>query len=122
MQSLVTFDFRELFGRGFAFDLVSCGADIANGTMTTQNFHMKGPSARVSMSGQVDLVRRHRTFTRASNLRWAPFLAPPYHRESGVGPGALILDQILKNPSARRLRLITTSREPGRIEGRAPQG
>src|SRR5207302_2877515 len=51
MQSWITLDFRELFGRGFAFDLVECGVDIANGTMTTKNFRMRGPSAKVTMQG-----------------------------------------------------------------------
>src|SRR5437879_7628083 len=56
MQSWLTLDFRELFGRGFAFDLVECPVDIANGTMATKNFRMRGPSAQVTMHGQVDLV------------------------------------------------------------------
>jgi len=30
--------------------------DIANGTMTTENFRMRGPSAKVTMKGRVDLV------------------------------------------------------------------
>src|SRR6185503_8020273 len=56
MQSWITLDFRDLFGRGFAFDLVSCPVDIAGGTMTTKEFRMKGASAQVTMDGKVDLV------------------------------------------------------------------
>ena len=105
MQSWLTLDFRELFGRGFAFDLVSCNADIASGTMTTQNFHMKGPSAQVSMEGKVDLVNE----TQDLHARVEPSVGDSISAIVLVavnpvwGLGALILDKILKNPFGQAL-------------------
>ena len=105
MQSWLTLDFRELFGRGFAFDLVSCSADIANGTMTTQDFRMRGPSAQVSMSGQVDLVKE----TQDLHARVEPSVGDSLSSivllavNPVWGLGALILDKILKNPLGQAL-------------------
>jgi uncharacterized protein (TIGR02099 family) len=100
MQSWLTLDFRELFGRGFAFDLVSCSAKIDKGTMTTHDFHMKGPSAQVSMDGQVDLVNE----TQDLHARVEPSVGDSLSAilllvvNPVWGLGALILDKILKNP------------------------
>jgi uncharacterized protein (TIGR02099 family) len=100
MQSWLTLDFRDLFGRGFAFDLVSCSADIVNGTMTTKNFRMRGPSAQVSMEGQVDLVHE----TQDLHARVEPSVGNSISSIVAVivnpiwGLGAFILDKILKNP------------------------
>jgi len=100
MQSWLTLDFRELFGRGFAFDLVECPVDIANGTMTTKNFRMRGPSAQVTMRGQVDLVNE----TQDLYARVEPSVGDSISAIVLVavnpvwGLGALILDKILKNP------------------------
>ncbi|HEY6721616.1 MAG TPA: YhdP family protein [Burkholderiales bacterium] len=105
MQSWITLDFRDLFGRGFAFDLVSCSAEIASGTMTTKNFQMKGPSAQVSMDGKVDLVNE----TQDLHARVEPSVgaAIPSLLLIIVNPvwglGALILDKILKNPLGQAL-------------------
>jgi uncharacterized protein (TIGR02099 family) len=100
LQSWLTLDFRELFGRGFAFDLVSCSADIASGTMSTKDFKMRGPSAQVQMDGQVDLVHE----TQDLHARVEPSVGNSISSIVAVivnpiwGLGAFILDKILKNP------------------------
>ena len=105
MQSWLTLDFRELFGRGFAFDLVECPVDIANGTMTTKNFRMRGPSAQVQMDGQVDLVNE----TQDLHARVEPSVGNSISSILAVvvnpiwGLGAFILDKILKNPVGQAL-------------------
>ena len=105
MQSWITLDFRELFGRGFAFDLVECGVDIANGTMTTKDFKMRGPSAKVQMDGQVDLVNE----TQDLHARVEPSVGNSISSILAVivnpiwGLGAFILDKILKNPLGQAL-------------------
>jgi len=105
MQSWITLDFRELFGRGFAFDLVECGVDIANGTMTTKDFKMRGPSAKVQMDGQVDLVNE----TQDLHVRVEPSVGNSISSILAVivnpiwGLGAFILDKILKNPLGQAL-------------------
>lgn len=57
MQSWVTLDFRDLFGKGFAFDRIRGKAGMADGLMTLREFEMRGPSARVTMDGRIDLVK-----------------------------------------------------------------
>jgi len=100
MQSWITLDFRELLGRGFAFDSISSRATVANGVLSTKEFHMQGPSADVSMSGEVDLNRE----TQDLQARVKPSVGNSISSIVAVivnpvwGLGALILDKILKNP------------------------
>jgi len=89
----------------FAFDLVECGVDIANGTMTTKDFKMRGPSAKVQMDGQVDLVNE----TQDLHVRVEPSVGNSISSILAVivnpiwGLGAFILDKILKNPLGQAL-------------------
>jgi uncharacterized protein YhdP len=100
LQSWVTFDFRRLFSQGFAFDSVSSTAKIANGVMSTQDFHMRGPSAQVTMSGTVDLVHESQNL----RVRVAPSLgdAASYIPAILVNPvwgfGAFVLQRFFKDP------------------------
>jgi uncharacterized protein (TIGR02099 family) len=58
LQSLprrLSLDFRDVFGDGFAFDEVLGAVKIDRGIVTTENFRINGPSARVAMRGTVDL-------------------------------------------------------------------
>ena len=58
LQSLphhLTGDFRDLFSRGFAFDTLTANASIDNGTLTTDDFIMKGANAVVRVKGSADL-------------------------------------------------------------------
>jgi uncharacterized protein (TIGR02099 family) len=59
LQSLprrITLDFRDIFSEGFAFDSIAGEARIDKGVMTTDELSIRGPSAKVLLSGQVDLV------------------------------------------------------------------
>jgi uncharacterized protein (TIGR02099 family) len=59
LQSLprrITLDFRDIFSEGFAFDSITGAATIAKGVMTTDELSIRGPSAKVLLSGQADLV------------------------------------------------------------------
>ena len=58
LQSLprrITLDFRDIFSEGFAFDSIAGEATINKGVMQTDELRIRGPSARVLLSGQVDL-------------------------------------------------------------------
>jgi uncharacterized protein (TIGR02099 family) len=105
MQSWVTLDFRELYGKGFAFDSLSTKASLSNGVLTTDDFHMRGPSAQVRMSGQVDLVRE----TQDLMARVEPSVGDSVSGVVAVvvnpvwGLGALLLQRILKNPLGQAL-------------------
>ncbi len=105
LQSLITLDFRELFGRGFAFNSISTRATITNGMLNTKEFHMQGPSADVSMDGEVDLNRE----TQDLHVRVKPSVGNSISSVVAVvvnpiwGLGAFILDKILKNPLGQAL-------------------
>jgi uncharacterized protein (TIGR02099 family) len=58
LQSLprrLSFDFRDIFNDGYAFDDISSTLRIARGVVYSDNFKMRGPSAKVNMSGLADL-------------------------------------------------------------------
>lgn len=59
LQSLprrITLDFRDIFSEGFAFSRISGQLSVAKGLMKTRELEVNGPSARVLMSGEVNLV------------------------------------------------------------------
>ncbi|MGL5003266.1 MAG: YhdP family protein, partial [Casimicrobium sp.] len=58
LQSLprrLSFNFDDLFGRGFAFDSISAEVAIAKGKANTDGFSIVGPAARVEIRGDADL-------------------------------------------------------------------
>ncbi len=55
LANRVTGDFRDIFSEGFAFDSLSANAVIANGTLSTDDFIVKGVSAAVRVKGDADL-------------------------------------------------------------------
>jgi uncharacterized protein (TIGR02099 family) len=105
LSTPLTLDFRELRERGFAFNLLSCGVDISNGSLTTKDFHMSGPSAQVNMSGRVDVVgetqdlqaRVEPSVGASTALVVAAVINPVW------GLGALLLQKILNNPLGQAL-------------------
>ncbi len=59
LQSLprrLSFDFRDIFNDGFAFDEISATMRIARGVVYSDDLHMKGPAAKVTMSGLAKLA------------------------------------------------------------------
>jgi uncharacterized protein (TIGR02099 family) len=58
LQSLprrITLDFRDIFSDGFAFDSIGGQFAVARGVMETKDLQIQGPSAKVLMSGAVNL-------------------------------------------------------------------
>lgn len=58
LQSLprrITLDFRDIFSEGFAFDSIAGEARIARGVMSTDELRIRGPAAKILLSGQADL-------------------------------------------------------------------
>lgn len=52
----ITLDFRDLFSDGFAFDRMGGNFKIERGVMRTSNYEIAGPSAFVTMQGEISLV------------------------------------------------------------------
>ena len=102
LQSLLTFDLRDLFSEGFAFDTLSGSAQVARGVLTTRDFDMRGASARVGMTGDIDLARE----TQELRLRVVPALGDSAATAAtlllNVNPvtalGAMIAQRIFKDP------------------------
>jgi uncharacterized protein (TIGR02099 family) len=60
LQSLprrLSFDFRDIFNQGYAFDDIGATLRIARGVVYSDDFRMRGPAAKVNMSGLADLNR-----------------------------------------------------------------
>jgi uncharacterized protein YhdP len=64
----MTLDFRDIFSDGFAFDTIAGTGAVAKGMLRTQDFSMNGPSAKVAMSGTIDLAQE----TQALKVRVVP--------------------------------------------------
>lgn len=60
LQSLprrIALDFRDVFSKGFGFEDLASSGQVQAGVMTVKDFRMKGSSAQVEMSGEVDLAQ-----------------------------------------------------------------
>jgi uncharacterized protein YhdP len=106
LQSWATLDVRGTFEKGFAFDSVSSTAKISRGTLTTEDFHMRGPAAQVNMKGTVDLVRE----TQDLYMRVVPSLGDAASVYAIIvnpvwGIPILVLQRILKDPLGQILGL-----------------
>ena len=58
LQSLprrLNLDFRDIFNEGFAFDEIGATLRVARGVVYSDDFRMRGPSAKVNMSGLADI-------------------------------------------------------------------
>jgi uncharacterized protein YhdP len=58
LQSLprrITLNFHDIFSQGFAFDTVKGDFSIHEGVLSTPDFVMSGPAARVKLTGQIDV-------------------------------------------------------------------
>jgi uncharacterized protein (TIGR02099 family) len=59
LQSLprrITLDFRDVFSEGFAFDRIAGSTTIERGLMSTEALDIRGPAAKVRLSGRANLV------------------------------------------------------------------
>ncbi|KAB2308375.1 TIGR02099 family protein [Betaproteobacteria bacterium SCN2] len=103
LQSLprrITLDFRDVFSEGFAFDEISSTMQVADGTVYTNDFLMKGPAASVKMSGMARL--------RDESVKLRVKVLPKISEGVAVagallggpiaGVGALVAQKVLKDP------------------------
>ena len=101
LQSLLTFDLRDMFREGFAFDSIAGTAKVAKGVLTTDDFRMRGKSALVSMSGDIDLARE----TQKLRMRVVPSVGDSASTVAAfllanpiAALGAMIAQRVLKDP------------------------
>ncbi len=96
----ITLDFRDIFSEGFAFDDISGTLKAQRGVVSSDDFRIEGPAAKVTMKGETDVAHE----TQALRVRVAPaisagvsmagvLLASPV-----VGITALVVQKLLKDP------------------------
>lgn len=96
----ITLDFRDVFSEGFLFDNITGTLKIDRGIATTDNFRIQGPSARVLMTGEVDLARE----TQKIRVRVSPHLSDSVSIAGAIlggpvaGVAAFVAQKLLKDP------------------------
>jgi uncharacterized protein (TIGR02099 family) len=105
----LTLDFRDVFSEGFAFDSITGTTEIDDGVLHTSDLLMNGASAKVKLSGTVDLSKE----TQDLNVHVQPSLTDSLSvgaagasvllmanpvGAAAVGVGALVGQMILGNP------------------------
>ena len=96
----ISLDFRDVFSEGFAFDNITGALKIDRGVASAENFRMLGPSARVVMSGDVDLARE----TQRLKVRVVPHLSEGVAIAGALiggpvaGVAAFLAQKLLKDP------------------------
>lgn len=95
----LSFDFKDVFNRGFTFDNITAKVDIDNGIMHSDNFRMEGPAALVEIKGTTDLAKEtQHLFVKVTpyisdSLAIAALAGGPV-----VGAAAYIAQKLLKDP------------------------
>jgi uncharacterized protein (TIGR02099 family) len=96
----ITLDFADVFSSGFEFDNINGNATIGHGVMRTQDLHIDGSSAKVTMKGSVNLNDE----TQDMHIVILPTLGSSVSMLSAfaggpiVGLGTLIISKVLGNP------------------------
>lgn len=96
----ISLGFTDVFSEGFQFDNINGNATIKDGVIETQDFHMDGSSAKVTLKGSVDLNKE----TQDLRVKVFPTLGDSVSMigvfviSPAVGIGSLIANKILGNP------------------------
>ncbi|MFM7294242.1 MAG: AsmA-like C-terminal domain-containing protein, partial [Burkholderiales bacterium] len=101
----LTFDFRDLFSEGYAFDKIEGDLTITDGVMFAKSFDISGPAADVRMSGDIALPteRVNLTMTVAPRLSTVAAVGAGVLVSPLVGFGVLLGGEALKSPLVRVL-------------------
>ncbi|MDD5612474.1 MAG: YhdP family protein [Gallionella sp.] len=103
LQSLpkrITLDFNDIFSEGFEFDNINGNATIKQGLMLTQDLHIEGSSAKVTMQGNVNLNNETQDLrvTILPTLGDSVSVLSAFAAGPVVGIGTLIVNKVLGNP------------------------
>lgn len=95
----LTFDFRDVFSKGFTFDKINASVKIDRGIMRSDDFKMEGPTARVDMKGETDLQKE----TQHLYIKVTPYISDSLSIAAlaggpVAGAAAFIAQKILKDP------------------------
>lgn len=109
LQSLprrLSFNFDDLFGKGYAFDDIKADVAVTDGIARTDGFTISGPSARVQLRGSADLnaetqdlqVRVYPSLSTATAIGIGLATANP-----AIGAAALLGQKLARDPIERML-------------------
>lgn len=96
----IALGFTDVFSEGFQFDNINGNAAIKDGVIKTQDFHIDGSSAKVTMKGNVDLNNETQNLrvivlpTIGDTVSLIGLLAI----NPAVGIGSLIVNKVLGDP------------------------
>ncbi len=96
----ITLDFTDIFSNGFQFDNINGNATIRQGVIDTQDFHIDGSSAKVTMTGSVDLNHETQNLhvTVLPTLGDSVSVLGAFAGGPVVGIGTFIANKVLGNP------------------------
>ncbi|MBS4098456.1 MAG: TIGR02099 family protein [Sulfuricella sp.] len=96
----ITLDFRDVFSEGLAFDEITGTLKTRRGVMSSDDFRIEGPAARIAMKGETDLAAE----TQNIRVRVVPAigssvsLAGALLASPVIGVTALLVQKLLKDP------------------------
>ncbi len=99
----VSLDFRDLFSEGFSFDEIAGSMRVVRGIGTLDNFRIQGGSARVLMSGEINLPKE----TQNLQVRVTPYLGDGVALAGALiggpiaGLASFLVQRVLKDPLAQ---------------------
>ena len=96
----ITLDFTDVFSSGFEFDNINGNAAIKQGVMQTQDLHIDGSSAKVTMKGDVNLNNETQNLRVEilPTLGESVSLLTAFAGGPVIGIGAFIVSKVLGNP------------------------
>ncbi len=96
----MTFDFRDIFSEGFAFDRMKGSIEAKDGNAFIKSFQLKGVAATVDMEGRIGLRDKDldQIVTITPKASSALPLVGGLAAGTGVGLGILILQKIFQSP------------------------
>ena len=95
----ISLDFTDVISGGFQFENITGNAQIVNGLLMTEDMQLVGSAAKVTLRGQVDLMRETQELkvrilpTVGDSVSILSFAAGP-----AVGVGVLLANKILRDP------------------------
>lgn len=95
----LTFDFRDVFSEGFAYDDISADVTVEQGILHSNNFKMKGATALVEMKGKTDLSKE----TQHLFVKVTPYISDTVSLAAlaggpAVAAAAYVAQKILNDP------------------------
>jgi len=96
----IALDFTDVFSDGFEFNNINGNATLKQGVMDTQDLHIDGSSAKVTMQGRVNLNDETQNLhvTILPTLGESVSLLSAFAAGPVVGIGTLIVNKMLGNP------------------------